>query len=168
MTPSEEWRPIPGYEGAYEVSDLGRVRSLPRLVPAGPHGGKRPIPGGLLKPTIQHFGYAQVKLAGKSRLVHWLVADAFLGGRPEGMQVCHSNGDPGDNRAINLRVDTVASNMSDTVRHGRHWAASKTHCPQGHPYTDENTYRSPGRTGRKCRTCRAAGAQRRRRKMSTQ
>lgn len=52
------------------------------------------------------------------RKVHRLVLEAFVGPRPEGMECCHYNGDPADNRLENLRWDTSKGNTSDSIRHG--------------------------------------------------
>jgi hypothetical protein len=76
----EEWRPVVGYEGAYEVSNLGRLRSLPRTTPAK-NGSTRTAPGLLLHPWTTHTGRKLVGLTkdGKtrSRTVRWLVQEAF-------------------------------------------------------------------------------------------
>lgn len=107
------WVDIPGYEGFYKVSQDGRIQSQPRL-------------GARLKelcPEIDRDGYKRVILSknGKKRkqLVHRLVMLAFVGECPEGMQVCHYNGDPADNRIENLRYGTPKENMRDRDRHGR-------------------------------------------------
>lgn len=90
--------------------------------------------------------------------VHRLVALAFIGPCPEGMEVLHINGEPDDNRLENLRYGTRAENVADTIRHGRHPWAGRSACPNGHDYTPENTAIVPGnksRPKRRCRTCRA-------------
>lgn len=155
----EEWRPVVGYEGCYEVSDRGRVKSLTRLVPSKA-GSTRTSPGRLLAtpPTKGGGGYPRVSLGSNTntRFVHLLVLEAFVGPRPEGMEGCHNDGNPANNRLDNLRWDTHSSNISDAVQHGTHTNASKTHCPQGHPKTPENTYIAPKRGERQCRICRRA------------
>ncbi len=91
------------------------------------------------------------------RFVHQLVTESFIGARPPGLEVCHNNGDPGDNRLSNLRYGTRSENTFDRVRHGTHHEAIKTHCPQGHPYDEINTLvytRPSGETDRRCRACR--------------
>jgi hypothetical protein len=55
----------------------------------------------------------------KHRDVHTLILEAFIGPRPPGMQCCHKDGNPLNNRLDNLRWDTPSSNSRDTVRHGR-------------------------------------------------
>jgi hypothetical protein len=152
---SESWRAVVGYEGAYEVSDLGRVRSLP--------GGLRQ--GKVLKPVSAGRGYLSVTpcIEGVARkiYVHHAVAAAFIGPRPDGLDVCHGNGDLLDNRPDNLRYDTVNGNMRDAIAHGNHRVAAKTMCYRGHEYAAENTelcitVSSDGyrKTKRVCKTCR--------------
>lgn len=152
---SEQWRPVVGYEGIYEVSDHGRVRSLDRLVPRG----SRPfrLKGRLLAQSTMRSGHKRVALCkngkGRHHLVHRLVLEAFDRPCPEGMEACHGIGGPGDNRLENIRWGTASDNMKDRVRHNTHHQANKSHCAQGHEYTEENTY-IPPTGGRSCRTCR--------------
>jgi hypothetical protein len=144
--PNEEWRPIPGFDG-YEVSNLGRVVSYRR---------RRPV---LLNPRTRESGHLAVGLRvnpsdfnPKTRLVHQLVMEAFVGPCPEGLEVCHNNGNPADNVLSNLRYDTHSANAQDSVRHGTHHYASRTHCKRGHEYTDANTARRSN-GARRCRAC---------------
>lgn len=117
---NEEWRAVTGYEGFYEVSDLGRVRSLDRAVRS--RGGFRLTRGCLLKPQKHSRGYAQVGLGRRTALVHRLVLDAFRGPCPDGMEGCHNNGVRTDNRLDNLRYDTPVSNAQDRRVHGTNGA----------------------------------------------
>lgn len=156
MEKDEEWRPIAGHEGWYEVSNRGRVRSLDRRVYAGPQAGMRFAAGRVLAATFDGT-YCRVHLTtpdGKRRTwaVHQLVGPAFLGERPEGYYVCHNDGDGSNNAVDNLRYDTQAANMRDRTKHGTNHNALKTHCPLGHEYTLENTVDNRG--GRACRKCR--------------
>ena len=114
----EIWKDIPGYEGAYQVSSLGRVRSLDRQITTKT-GITRNMPGKVLSPGV-YDGHTAVVL-GRRRFhpVHHLVAVTFLGPRPSGMQICHTNGDPADNRVENLRYDTPHENSIDVYRIGR-------------------------------------------------
>lgn len=82
--------------------------------------------------------------------VHHLVASAFHGDRPNGLVICHRNGDPQDNRASNLRYDTQSSNLKDMYRHGRQIET----CINGHRLTAENIYENA--PGRKCKICQRA------------
>lgn len=154
----ERWRAIPGYEGYYEVSDLGRVRSVDRWINYA-DGRRRLYPGQIL--SLQPHprgGHLVVRLyAGPSAQtlkVHALVLLAFAGPRPEGMEVCHNNGVGDDNRLSNLRYGSHGENMRDAVKHGTHYESRRTHCPQDHPYDEENTRLYQGR--RYCRACHLA------------
>lgn len=162
---TEEWRPVVGYEGRYEVSNQGRVRSMirtPRILLA----------------SVGNRGYRVARLSLGSRasqrgkLVHRLVLEAFRGGPPTPLHIaCHNNGDPLDNRIENLRWATQGENQRDSILHGTHRYASRTHCKHGHEYTPDNiqwlmSQRVPGRRYRQCRICRrgweAAAKQRKR------
>lgn len=152
----EEWRPVVGYEGYYEVSNLGCVRSVARRIPASRGTGYRCLPEVVLRQGIHQGGYKMVSLCvhGKKRNqnVHQLVLAAFRGPRPDGLVACHNDGDPANARLDNLRWDTQSNNLRDSVRHGTHPWANRTRCPQGHEYTPENTvHNSRGR--RECRQC---------------
>ena len=148
--------PVVGYEGLYEVSDHGGVRSLPR--PAV--DGVRWLKGKRLSPTKIGTGgryYYRVKLwrDGHERLVrvHHLVLEAFVGPRPAGHDGLYWDDDPLNNHVSNLRWGTDADNQQDVLRNGRNFWANKTHCPAGHEYTPENTYVCK-RGKRTCKTCR--------------
>ena len=111
MTASEIWKPVPGHVG-YEVSSLGRVRSVDRYIAMRKKGR-------VLSPGRSSNGYLSVILAGRaSRTVHSLVAEAFIGPRPVGREVCHVDGDRGNAKAVNLRYGTPKENGQDRVRHG--------------------------------------------------
>lgn len=151
----EEWRLTqnPGYE----VSSLGRVRSLDRTIIMG-NGRTRRVKGKLLKPGTTAGGHQLVVIGRElgSRFIHRLVLEAFVGLRPVGMVCCHNNGDPADNRIENLRWDTYSSNSRDAVEHGSCWMSNRTHCPRGHPYSGDNLRvrrRKDGRVNRLCREC---------------
>lgn len=137
------WKPVAGFEQHYEVSSRGQVYSI---------RSRR-----ILKPGDDSRGYLFVNLSVggmvRSKKVHRLVAEAFLP-PPEmpGMEVCHGNGFKTDNRAVNLRWGSRSVNNQDRVTHGTHPNASKTHCPQSHEYSSENTYRDK-KNRRYCRTC---------------
>ena len=148
---SEEWRAIPGYEGIYEASDAGRVRSLNRVNTYG-----RRVVGRILKQQTGQRGRKQVDLlSGASRrmaFVHQLVLEAFVGPIPNGMtDVRHMNGDASDNCLENLRYGTRAENQQDSLRHGTQKERRKTHCPRGHMLIDPNL--DPGRAARGHRIC---------------
>lgn len=158
MTPEgEEWRPVVGYEGIYEVSTEGRVKSLARTIVRsdGVTINKRER---ILRPG-RSGKYRTVSLfrdgVQRTEFLHRLVLRAFIGLRPPGMEGCHNDGDGMNNRLSNLRWDTAHSNMLDTIKHGRHVHARKTHCKRGHEFTPENTKRAgKDGKGRRCRACR--------------
>lgn len=160
--PEEEWRAIPGWEGLYEVSSDGRVRSLPYSTPT--RGTQR---GRMLKAAPDTRGYPAVHLCDngtelrRHRLVrvHILVALAFIGPRQDGMEVRHLDDVKTNNNLDNLAYGTHAENMADSMRNGTHVALVKlsaTHCKVGHEYTPDNLrVLSNGKT-RSCRTCNRA------------
>lgn len=157
MNIAERWQPVVGYEGLYEVSDLGRVKSLPRKDRLG-----RSVRGGILKGTQDHYGYLVINLLkdGKprQRKIHQVVVEAFLGPCTSGHEVRHLNGHPADNALINLAYGSRGDNNLDAVRHGTHPYARRTHCAQGHLFDEDNTFiRSRG--GRGCRKCRRENKQ---------
>lgn len=151
----EQWRPIPGYEGFYEVSDHGRVRSVDRVVTAI-DGRSMRYSGKMLSGKVDKHGRHMVALSRpghrtRTPLIHRLVLEAFVGPRPEGMECCHWDDDKTNNHLSNLRWDTKKANARDALRNGRNSNAAKTHCPAGHPYDDVNTFQSE--RGRDCREC---------------
>lgn len=157
---NEQWRDIPEWEGLYQVSDLGRVRSLD-TIKTDSLGRPRPGRGRSLSADTKPNGYVYVNLKDKPRkrrrYVHQLVLEAFVGPRPEGHEACHVNGERGDNRLTNLRWDTISENRLDIGRMGRHNEGSKSHCDNGHEFTDANTlYYGPENRWRRCKACRAA------------
>lgn len=149
----ERWLPVVGYEGKYEVSSTGRVRSLSRRVEHR-DGTDRWLDGRILKATADRKGHLYVSLgAGNRRWVHRLVIEAFVGPIPEGKMVLHWNDIPGDNRIENLRIGDHRENSADSIRNGRHPSCRRTHCPHGHEYTPENTYVHKTSGARVCRAC---------------
>lgn len=155
---------MPGFEGAYEVSTLGRVWSVPRFrVPEGrllsPQFNGRPGKTGYWFVTVQRDGQPIIVL------VHRAVAAAFIGPAPAGQEVRHLDGDTSNNCVVNLSYGTHGENMADRVAHGRDPNASKTRCPRGHEYVGGNIIwkrTASGRRGRNCRTCHNDGRRARR------
>lgn len=122
---TEEWRPVVGFEGLYEVSDLGRVRSVDRLVAMiGRWGPETRRYRGRLRRFAQGGtnDYLMVTLSKggvKSTLtIHSLVLAAFVGPCPEGQEGRHLNCQPHDNRLANLCYGTRAVNREDSRREG--------------------------------------------------
>ena len=118
---TERWLPVVGHEGLYEVSDQGRVKSLERRVPH-PSIGSQAIHEKILRPGSGTQGHQLVRPCvdgyARSRWVHQLVLEAFIGPCPPGMECCHDDGDSSNNVASNLRWDTCTSNMADRAKHG--------------------------------------------------
>lgn len=150
----EQWLPVVEYEGLYSISNLGRVRSEGRVVQKN-DGTTQTVHARLLAAVPDRKGYLRVNLfrenIGATCYIHQMMMEAFVGPRPSGLLIRHLNGDQSHNRLPNLCYGTDSENQLDTVRHGTHRNSRKTHCPQRHPYTDENTYMDQGR--RRCRTC---------------
>jgi len=152
----ERWLPVPDDPG-YEVSDLGRVRSMPRRITTS-HGVNRRVPGGMLKPRRTKSGHLFVSTNEKRiRYVHSLVLLAFVGPAPEGMECCHKDDIPAHNHLANLRWGTRSDNVNDRVRNGIHHAASKKICKRKHRLAAPNLDPSElKRRGRTCLSCRVA------------
>lgn len=152
MQSTEKWLPVLGHEGAYEVSDHGKVRSIDRIIRHST-GHSHKVRGKLLTPWADRKGYLRVGLPNRRRAaVHQLVLEAFVGVCPPLLVGCHANDNPVDNRAVNLRWGTRSENSRDAVRNGRNKLANKTHCIRGHEFTRENT--AVASTGqRNCKRC---------------
>jgi hypothetical protein len=114
---NEEWRVVPDYQD-YEVSSLGNVRSWK---PLGMEKG-RPLKARILAPETSWEGYRMAHLrnsTGRKRAkVAALVLLAFVGPRPNGMVVAHTNGNAIDDRLENVRYATQRENIHDKFRHG--------------------------------------------------
>lgn len=121
----EEWRDVPGHEGVYQVSSLGRVKAVARLVRRKNQWGvfyNMNSPERILKFTWTHnrpmvgiYKNGQMK----KTLVHSLVLLAFVGPCPPGMECCHfPDRDPCNNRLENLRWGTRKENSLDRSKHG--------------------------------------------------
>jgi len=150
---AEQWREIPGTNGTYEVSDRGNVRSWSHMK----RGAKmQPVPAGKRK-----YLCVRIPVNGKYRQckVHSLVAEAFIGPRPEGLRTRHLNGDKHDNRLTNLAYGTSADNYRDSFKAEAVKIAlgvvraemTGEVCPNGHERNAKNAYWHEGEY--RCRTC---------------
>ena len=125
----ELWKDIPGYEGKYQASTKGRIKSLKRSVRSICHyTGKefyRTVNERILQPgQYCKTGHVSVVL-GKGNPgvpVHQLIAKTFLGNCPPNCEVLHKNGNPKDNRVENLRYGTRTENILDFYIQGRLWS----------------------------------------------
>lgn len=117
----ELWKEVPGYEGVYSVSDLGAVRSEPRIV-AHILDGKR-LKGKVIRSRInKQTGYPTVNLCVNNKKktfpVHVLVCMAFIGTRPEGFVIRHIDGSRLNSELSNLSYGTPLDNSNDSLMHG--------------------------------------------------
>lgn len=111
----EMWKPVRGYENLYEVSNLGKVRSLDRLV-NGKCRSTRLVKGLIVSPAKDRGGYLRIMLSKGNNQnvfsVHRLVYEAFNGQIPEGMQVNHIDEDKSNNSLENLNLMTPKQNIN--------------------------------------------------------
>lgn len=131
----EEWRPVPGYEGHYEVSSHGGVRSVDRVVDRPGRGDKVTKRGQPRKGHVTAKGYVRMQFRKngkiKNFMVHCLVAQAFLP-NPEGKpEVNHVDGDKQNNSVVNLEWATPGENLEHAYETGLRQGAVKHvyHCP---------------------------------------
>lgn len=129
----EVWKDIPGYEGRYQASSEGRIRSLDREVGGKCHYTgkpfKRKIKGRILRPgKYCKTGHVSVVLGRgtNGKPVHQLVMRAFIGNPAEGEEVLHINGLPDDNRLSNLRYGSRTENILDVYHQGKRWRKLST------------------------------------------
>jgi hypothetical protein len=135
-------RDIPGFPD-YRGTDEGEIVSFK---------GRKPR---TLKPSNDgHYFHVSLRRDGKTycRAVHVLIALAYHGEPPEGMECRHWDGNNFNNRPENLGYATHSQNQLDQIRHGTHAEARRTHCDNGHEYTSENT-RTRMKNGRPTRVC---------------
>lgn len=115
------WLPVVGYEGSYEVSESGEVRSVERTVVRG-NGTVQEVAEKVLTKHPDRRGYHLVSLTRNHkavhRRVHRLVLEAFVGPCPEGHEGLHGDGDMHNNHRSNLRWGTRTENVHDSMRHG--------------------------------------------------
>lgn len=157
----EQWLPIAGYEDKYAVSSHGRVKSLAREVWNGHTFARRHE---RVMKTSNGNHYPKVVLrdgeSGKKVYVHDLVLAHFVGERPENAYARHLDDDKTNNHVSNLRWGTPSENSYDKVRNGNDHYARRTHCVNGHEFTQDNIYRRDEYPGtRYCRECRREKSQ---------
>lgn len=124
----ERWLPVVGFEGFYEVSDFGRVKRCCTVVDVGgtgagtSYGSRRPIAERIMRTPANSSGYPLLSLSRngsrKNHYVHALVAEAFLGPRPDGYEVAHRDGNRLNPKAANLMYATPSENNLQKTQHG--------------------------------------------------
>lgn len=122
----ENWRPVKGFEGKYEVSDLGRIRSVERKAKMKNRWGlcEITVPERILSHGKTRTGHIRVTLYSgepskpSRHFVHQLVLKAFVGESPAGTEGSHLNGNPSDNRCTNLAWETPRDNNARKHQHG--------------------------------------------------
>ena len=116
----EIWKDVVGYEGIYMVSSLGRMLSKERTVKRK-NGADYLQKESIIEGSDYH-GYKVTTIAKnkikKHKFIHVLIAEAFLGPKPEKMEVCHGDGNRKNNCIENLRYGTRSDNVRDAIKHG--------------------------------------------------
>lgn len=169
LSAADRWLPIPGWEGYYEASDCGQIRSLDR--PSVTHlGGRYVRRGKQLKQIVISNGYCHVELYAPGRhlrtLWHRIILLTFAGVPLEHASVgCHKDDDPGNNRLDNLRWDDQSGNIHDSVAHGNHRNTRKVTCKRKHEFVGKNLVVAVNidkhgivHPARQCRSCIKANA----------
>ena len=143
-----KFKPIPGYEGEFEISLEGVVRKI--YLHRSPK---------TLVPHVDKNGYIVVSLCSKGTVkkkkVHRLLLSTFVRQPGDGEVARHLDGNPGNNRLSNLAWGTQIENEADKRKHGTHANTLKTCDPRGHDYDEANLmYNKKGE--RRCRSCHKA------------
>jgi hypothetical protein len=155
---TEVWKPIPpellrGITG-YEASTEGSIKSTARIIVRG-EGIRQPVRERILKPSLDKGGCPFVSFSGSvTRRVGPLILSTFVGPCPPGLECCHWDDDPLNNRIENLRWDTRSANRLDAIRNGKSRWTNHTHCPHRHELTEDNIiWHGPGKRWKRCKKC---------------
>ena len=110
----EQWKDVIGFEGKYQISNHGQLKSLERKVKC--KNGTRVVKNKILSPIFSATGYFNVRVKNASGevvalFVHHQVAKHFIGERPDGMVIDHIDGNPRNNHVSNLRYVSQATNL---------------------------------------------------------
>lgn len=134
----ESWKDIQGYEGLYQVSNLGRIKSLERVVANNKNGGVRTVEEKILTPTDNGNGYKLVGLNKnrhrKNHYVHRLVAVAFVSNPTQAEYVNHIDYNRENNKANNLEWCTQKENIQHSIEHLRKPHRTSRQTNTGHKY----------------------------------
>lgn len=153
---SEAWLAHPVHTHI-EVSNLGRVRTIDHVGDGivGRKGWR--YKSRILSPSLDSCGYPMVCISPKMRRVHHLVAETFIGPRPDGAEVMHLDANRANPRADNLRYGTRSENQRQAVSDGNHHLTRRTECLRGHRLAHPNLQQSGLRRGKRlCRACNLA------------
>lgn len=139
---SIEWRDIDGYEGYYQVNNLGEVRSLDRQILKS-NGVVQNRKGYIIPQRTTDDGYMAVRLSKeavrKEYKVHTLVARAFLDGWFDGAEVNHKDFNRTNNSSGNLEWVTHADNIQYTISNGRHVSQTRDFSGENNPNYNNHT-----------------------------
>lgn len=145
FTEAEIWRPVVGWEGHYEVSNCGQVRSVDKRTLSRPRADGSPAYRIAKGKILRSQGYGREKKwrttylwreqQGTHRPVHQLVLEAFVGLRPEGYVANHKDGNPVNNHVSNLEWCTVTENNRHALATGLRRMYGEDH--HGHRFTTE-------------------------------
>ncbi|HJU45702.1 MAG TPA: NUMOD4 motif-containing HNH endonuclease [Chitinophagaceae bacterium] len=117
----DQWKPVNGYEGLYEISQDGNIRSIERIVVTR-SGVKRKLKGKLIKSRTNNCSYVEVRLSKNgidtTCFIHRLLVEAFIGRIEEGFEVNHKDGNPQNNRLDNLEIVTHSQNIKHAYDNG--------------------------------------------------
>jgi hypothetical protein len=124
----EIWKDVVNYEDTYMVSSYGAMKSKERIIKRKNNANylqKESIISG-----TEYHGYIKTTLRKngikKDKFIHCLIAESFLGIKPNGMEVCHNDGNRKNNRLDNLRYGTRSDNVRDAIKHGTHFTPFRT------------------------------------------
>jgi hypothetical protein len=120
MRRKENWKDVKGLEGFYQISDRGRVKSLPRKIVTA-HGVTRSVLGGILRPYKSVKGYLTVKIgisqqSKKHYFLHKMIAEAFIPNPYNKKHVNHIDGDKLNNKISNLEWVTFKENITHAFK----------------------------------------------------
>ena len=124
----EIWKDIPGFEGEYQASNLGRIRGLDREVSYSLKGTtvKRLQKGKILTPHKNRDGYFYVSLDSRTlKALHYFIGITFLGPKPDGFEINHKDGNKSNNAVSNLEWVTPQQNVIHAFEHKLRHSGSK-------------------------------------------
>ena len=119
----EIWKDVVGFDGIYKISSLGRLKSVERVIER--KNNSNYVQSEKIINGSNHNGYLFTTLRKNNKkaqkFIHVLVAESFLGEKPNGFDVCHSDGNRLNNCINNLRYGTRSDNVKDSIKHRTHY-----------------------------------------------